>query len=61
MEYFNNRYAELAAYLTNELKRPKGMVGRDEKVAFLWTASTDARNYVVLGDPAATLGSIQPP
>ena len=61
MEYFNNRYAELAAYLTNELKRPKGMVGRDEKIAFLWTASTDARNYVVLGDPAARLGSIQPP
>ena len=55
MEYFNNRYAELAAYLTNELKRPKTMVGRDEKIAFLWTASTDARNYVVLGDPAARL------
>ena len=55
MEYFNNRYAELAAYLDTERKRPKGMVGRDEKMAFLWTASTDARNYVVLGDPAARL------
>jgi hypothetical protein len=61
MEYFNNRYAELAAYLANELKRPKGMVGRDEKVAYLWTASTDARNYVVLGDPAARLESISKP
>lgn len=56
MEYFNNRYAELAAALITELKRPKAMVGRDEKIAFLWTASTDARNYVVLGDPAARLG-----
>jgi hypothetical protein len=61
MEYFNNRYAELAAYLTNEIKRPKGMIGRDEKIAFLWTAATDARNYVVLGDPAARLSSIEIP
>jgi hypothetical protein len=57
MEYFNNRYAELAAYLDTERKRPKGMTGRDDKIAFLWSASTDARNYVVLGDPAARLGA----
>lgn len=61
MEYFNNRYAELAAYLDTERKRPKGMVGRDEKIAFLWTASIDARNYVVLGDPAARLAAALPP
>jgi hypothetical protein len=55
MEYFNNRYAELAAYLDTERKRAKSTVGRDQKIAFLWTASTDARNYVVLGDPAVRL------
>lgn len=61
MEHFNNRYAELAAYLDNERRRPKGMVGRDEKIAFLWTAAADARNYVVLGDPAARLEPVLVP
>jgi len=60
MEYFNNRYAELATALLSELRRPKGMVDRDEKIAFLWTASTDARNYVILGDPAARLVTAAP-
>lgn len=61
MEYFNDRFTELAAYLDTEHKRPKGMVGRDEKIALLWTASTDARNYVVLGDLATRFGAVSGP
>lgn len=50
MEYFNQRYGELATDLDMEIRRaPRG---NDRKVARLWTARNDARNYVVLGDPA---------
>lgn len=57
MEHFNDRYAELASYLHSERARPAGTAGREDKLAFLWIASTDARNYVVIGDPAVRLGS----
>jgi hypothetical protein len=57
METFNDRYSQLAAHLHSERTRPKNTSGRDENIAFLWTASTDARNYVIIGDPAARLGS----
>ncbi|MDQ3914439.1 MAG: hypothetical protein M3323_03775 [Actinomycetota bacterium] len=56
MEFFNTRYATL----TSELESLKeeaayGAVPDDARVAHLWTAKTDARNYVVIGDPAARL------
>jgi hypothetical protein len=57
METFNDRYTQLAAHLHSERTRPRDAAGREDKIAFLWTASTDARNYVVIGDPAARLGS----
>ncbi len=57
METFNDRYTQLAAHLHSERTRPRGTAGRDDNIAFLWTASTDARNYVVIGDPAVRLGS----
>jgi hypothetical protein len=57
METFNERYAQLAAHLHSERTRPRDAAGREDKIAFLWTASTDARNYVVIGDPAVRLGS----
>jgi hypothetical protein len=56
LDQFNLRYAELAAQL--------GQIARDVKygfqpdpldLAYLWTASNDARGLVVLGDPAVRL------
>lgn len=53
LEFFNNRYAELAADLSNELNRLRGNpTMQPYEIATLWTENHDARNYVVLGDPA---------
>ena len=53
MEWFNQRYGELAADLALALQQ----IGYGEKlsndeIASLWTANNDARNYAVMGDPA---------
>lgn len=58
MSYFGHRYAELATQLTEvwEQFRRKGTAAEDQSSAFLawlWTAHNDARNMVLLGDPAA--------
>ncbi len=56
MEYFNHRYAEISTALAGELKRLKyGKKPDERKLSRLWTAETDARSYVVLGDPAVRL------
>jgi hypothetical protein len=56
MEWFNQRYGELAADLTLALQR-LGYGDRvgEEEIAGLWTANNDARNYAVLGDPAVRI------
>jgi len=53
MEDFNGCYAELASDLDEEVRssRPDGNL----RLARLWTYRNDARNYVVLGDPAVRL------
>jgi len=53
MEDMNQRWSEIAAELTLALDRlqDRGIVG-DRELAWLWTASNDARNYVLIGDPA---------
>jgi len=58
LELFNFRHAEMAAELLNlqereELEAEAG--NRDAELALLYCAAKDARNYVVLGDPAVRL------
>lgn len=56
MEYFNQRYAELATLLTTALHRSfSGEPVDTREVSRLWTAHNDARGYVVVGDPAVAL------
>lgn len=56
MEYFNERYAELAASLSSNLEdlRYNKTVDPQELVNN-WTANNDARGYAILGDPAVRL------
>jgi hypothetical protein len=56
MEDFNARYADLSTEVADRIERLKlGEFVRPEELAWLWTATSDARNYVVLGDPAVRL------
>jgi hypothetical protein len=56
MEFFNQRYAEIAAQLSSELEDVKfGKAGDDVYLAQLWTATNDARNMLIVGDPGVRL------
>ncbi|HEX3530340.1 MAG TPA: C25 family cysteine peptidase [Thermoanaerobaculia bacterium] len=56
MENFGMRYSDLSRDLGAVLEEEKrGLAADDKVVADLWTCSRDARNYVVLGDPAVRL------
>lgn len=56
MEFFNERYAELATSLSSNLEDLKFNRKVDPlELANTWTANNDARGYVVLGDPAVRL------
>lgn len=56
LEYFNERYAELAADLTDVLEEAEyGEAVDDWDLATLWTEQNDARGYAILGDPAVRL------
>ena len=56
MEYFNQRYAELASDLASAI--PVFEFGTDPDpapLANLWTSTNDARGYAIVGDPAVRL------
>jgi hypothetical protein len=61
LEVFNNRYAELAAELGEELAQVRdfGKQPDPKYLASLWTAHNDARNYLLLGDPAVRVGNFE--
>ena len=60
MECFNQRYAGLASDLAAEVEALWGSARSfDETVlADLWTASHDARNYAIVGDPAVRIAVV---
>ncbi|EFO78988.1 hypothetical protein OSCT_3149 [Oscillochloris trichoides DG-6] len=67
LEFFNNRYAELASVLTEDLENAHwgGSVDPFE-LSTKWTEHNDSRSYVVIGDPAvrlplADVGAAPPP
>jgi len=59
MEYFNGRYAAVSTELNALLEGTSWNKPDPYKLAELWTASNDARGYVILGDPAVRLAVAQ--
>jgi hypothetical protein len=56
MERFNRQYALLSSLLVDELQQIEfGRRADPSRLAEQWTRTIDARNYVILGDPAVRL------
>ena len=55
LEHLTRRYTEVSTELAEELRLRRANIDNDDVVAGLWTAQTDARNFVIIGDPAVRL------
>ncbi len=56
MRHLSQRHAQLAVHVAGAVRRASQQGGADTiRDLHLWTAYVDARNYVLLGDPAARL------
>ena len=55
LEFFNERYAEMAADLSQLIDAAEYEEVDPSEVVNAWTASNDARGYAVFGDPAVRL------
>lgn len=56
LEFFNERYAELATVLNDRIRLSNAGIKLDPgELMRTWTETSDARNYVILGDPAVRL------
>lgn len=54
LEFFNERYAELATVLTEDIENARwGQAIDPIELSTRWTEHNDARSYIILGDPAA--------
>ena len=62
MEFFGLRFAEIATEITADRESVDDQPASDKDLAMLWLAHNDARNYVILGDPAVRVpGTAAPP
>lgn len=52
MSWFSDRFAEISTDITELLQGGQPSEADRTRLASLWTANNDARNYAVLGDPA---------
>ena len=60
LEAFHRKFAEISADLMAEkIRVDTGKAPDESLLASLWTAAQDARNYVILGDPAVRLPAAQ--
>jgi Peptidase family C25 len=62
MEYMTAKYAATASELSSLLHevRAYGRIADDRELAQLWLATNDARNFLIIGDPAVRLRAHEP-